>query len=113
MSVQRRRGIPALIYCSHETTDRRGNTVNIVDDTDPISTKVAVIPQRSAKAEVPGQQAINVTRILVSHEREGEIDLQSRVEFMGKVWDVVTPPAYHHGTRRTRHVSIDIRQRPS
>jgi hypothetical protein len=72
----------------------------------------ALIPQRSARAEIPGQQQINITRMIVAADLEG-VELWSRVELLGKVWDIVTPPAYHHGERRTRHWAIDIRERPS
>jgi hypothetical protein len=72
--------------------------------------RAAFIPQRSAKAEVPGQQLINVTRMIVAADLE-DVTLWSRVEYMGKQWDIVTPPAYHHGPRKSRHWSIDIRER--
>ncbi|MFI2673899.1 phage head-tail adapter protein [Streptomyces albidoflavus] len=91
--------------------DRRGNTVQSADPASPITVTAAFIPQRSARAEVPGQQQINVVRMLVRAGIEG-LDLWSRVEWAGKSWDVVSPPAYHHGDRRTRHWSLDLRERP-
>lgn len=109
--MQRRRGLPITIYPEHNTIDRRGNHVLAVDLENPIVTKGWVIPQRSAKAEVPGQAVIDVNRIGVNSDL-GEVGLLSRVTFRGEEWDVVTPPAYHHGTRHTRHWSIDIRRRP-
>lgn len=111
MSHQRRRGQPVVIYPEHNTIDRRGNHVLMVDMDNPIHTKAVTIPQRSAKAEVPGQAVIDVTRLIVGADL-GTIGLQSQVEWQGEMWDVVTPPAYHHGTRHTRHWSIDIRRRP-
>lgn len=95
-----------------ETEDRRGNRTLSVDEDNPHEVRGAVIPQRSAKAEVPGQQQINVIRLIVDADLE-DVGLWSRVQVLGEMWDVVTPPAYHHGTRRTRHWSIDVRQRPS
>ena len=84
----------------------------IVADADgPHEVRAAFIPQRSAKAEVPGQQQINVTRMIVAAEL-ADVTVWSRVEWAGRQWDLVTPPAYHHGTRRTRHWSFDIRERP-
>lgn len=93
------------------TTDRRGNTVFMADPGGPIEVRAAFIPQRSARAEVPGQQQINVTRMIVAADLPG-VTLWSRVEWAGREWDIVSPPAYHHGDRRTRHWSMDLRERP-
>ncbi|ATI18713.1 head-to-tail stopper [Streptomyces phage Daudau] len=111
-SMQRRRGITARVWKSSYHTDNRGNEILVADAEGPYEVKCALIPQRSARAEVPGQQQINITRMIVTAELEG-VSLWSRVEVLGSVWDIVTPPAYHHGDRRTRHWSIDIRERPS
>jgi hypothetical protein len=121
-SHQRRRGIPALIWRSKDTVDRRGNTSRVVDleerpkdhpdGVNPHRFKVAQVPQRSAKAEVPGQQTIEVVRLVIPAGLP-DVDIYSRAEVLGKVWDVVTPPAYHHGTRHTRHETIDLRRRPA
>ena len=117
-TTQRKRGQPALLYKTIEVTDNRGNDVkvaNIDPDSDdyvtPTSFKGWFIPQRSARAEVPGQVQIDVTRMGVDTDLPG-IDLWSRIEWMGGQWDVVSPPAYHHGTRHTRHWTIDLRARP-
>ncbi|MEU6572293.1 phage head-tail adapter protein [Streptomyces sp. NPDC046805] len=110
--MQRRRGVDAVIYKSRYHTDNRGNQILVADDDGPYRVKCALIPQRSARAEIPGQQQINITRMIVAHDLEG-VELWSRVELLGKVWDIVTPPAYHHGERKTRHWAIDIRERPS
>ncbi|MFI9228984.1 phage head-tail adapter protein [Streptomyces rimosus] len=111
MSVQRRRGQKARVWRTVEMVDNRGNKVIVPDDRSPIEVRAAFIPQRSARAEVPGQQQINVMTMIVDPHLEG-VSLWSRVEFAGRQWDVVSPPAYHHGERRTRHWSIDIRERP-
>lgn len=111
MSVQRRRGLTARVWKQKTIKDRRGNNVVVADADGPHVVRVAQIPQRSARAEVPGQAEINVTRILVDPHLD-DVGLWSRVEFMGKSWDIVTPPAYHHGDRKTRHWSIDLRERP-
>lgn len=111
-SMQRRRGLKARIWKSRYHTDRRGNRILVAEAEGPHEVTCALIPQRSARAEVPGQQQINVTRMIVDADLE-DVELWSRVEVLGKVWDIVTPPAYHHGSRQTRHWSIDIRQRPS
>lgn len=61
---------------------------------------------------MPGQQDITIYRMLVDPSLT-DVDLWSRVEWMGYEWDVVAPPVYHHGSRHTRHWSLDIRRRPS
>jgi hypothetical protein len=108
---QRRRGIPATLYPIVEKTDRRGNKVLAPDLESPVTTRVWIFPQRSARAELPGQMEINVVRIGTDYNL-GEVGLWSHVDFLGKTWDVVTPPAYHHGTRQVRHWSMDLRERP-
>jgi hypothetical protein len=111
VSFQRRRGETARIWKMVLTTDTRGNEVYVADPTSPHEVRAAFIPQRSSRAEVPGQQQINVIRMIVDHSL-ADVGLWSRVEYQGREWDVVTPPSYHHGTRRTRHWSIDLRERP-
>lgn len=111
MSVQRRRGQSAVVYKTEIVTDARGNTSRVLDTATSVTVRAVFIPQRGAKAEVPGQAQINVIRMIVDPDVEG-VDLWSRVDWNGLQWDVVSPPAYHHGTRHTRHWSIDIRQRP-
>lgn len=111
MSVQRRRGLEIKIWKTVEVTDQRGNRVKRAVEDGPHVVRCAFIPQRSARAEVPGQQQINVARIIVDADLP-DVSLWSRVEVHGSMWDPVTPPQYHHGTRRTRHWSIDVRERP-
>jgi hypothetical protein len=112
VSYQRRRkGQPVTIYPTKEITDSRGNKTRVWDPDNPIHTRAAVIPGRSSRAEVPGQQAIHVTTLIITHELPG-VDLWSRVDYLGQVWDVVTPPAFHYGSRNVRHWSINIRERP-
>jgi hypothetical protein len=110
--MQRRRGVVAKVWKTGTHTDNRGNELLVADADGPHTVRCALIPQRSARAEVPGQQQINITRMIVDADLEG-VTLWSRVEVLGSVWDVVSPPAYHHGDRKTRHWSIDIRERPS
>lgn len=110
-SMQRRRGEEALVYPTVINTDNRGNKVKEADMANPHEVRAVFIPQRSAKAEVPGQTAINVTRMIVTHDL-ADVDLWSRVYAQGRHWDVVTPPSYRHGSRHTRHWSIDLRERP-
>jgi hypothetical protein len=111
VSHQRRRGQTARIWKMVLITDSRGNQTLVADPTSPHEVRAAFIPQRSSRAEVPGQQQINVIRMVVDADL-ADVGLWSRVEYNGGQWDVVTPPMYHHGTRRTRHWSIDLRERP-
>ncbi|MFG1602850.1 phage head-tail adapter protein [Actinoplanes sp. NPDC049265] len=111
MSVQRRRGQTAFIWKSMAIIDNRGNEVRVAEDDGPYKVRAVFLPQRSARAEVPGQAQINVIRMLIDADVE-DVDLWSRVQWNGRLWDVVTPPALHLGSRRVRHWSIDIRERP-
>jgi hypothetical protein len=110
-TYQRRRGQPATIWKTEEQVNNRGGKVKVAVPADPHVVKAVFVPQRSARAEVQGQQHINVVRMIVDPDLEG-VELWSRVEALGKVWDVVTPPAQHFGTNHVRHWSIDLRERP-
>lgn len=108
---QRKHGQPARVWRVEEQMDARGNLHEIAVPDDAHEVKAWVFSQRSARAEVPGQLGINVIRIGVDADMEG-VSLWSMVEILGKLWDVAAPPTYHHGTRHTRHWSIDLRERP-
>lgn len=113
MTYQRRRkGHDAVFYPVVKVIDNRGNEKKVHDETNPIHRKVWIIPQRGAKAEVTGQQTINVVRIGVALDTPG-LALNARVEFDGRVWDVVSPPAERSGGgRHTGHLMMDVRERP-
>lgn len=111
MTIQRRRGQYARVWRTTVTTDNRGNRVIGAVEELKHPVRAAFIPQRSSRAEVPGQQQINVTRMIVSADLP-DVNLWSRIEWNGSLWDVVAPPQLHHGTRHVRHWSIDIRERP-
>ena len=110
-TFQRRRGLPARIRTVKTITNNRGEILQVADKDNVHEVTVWLFPQRSARAEVPGQQAIDVIRIGVDADLEG-VELWSQVEMLGRVWDVVTPPSLHVGTKHTRHWSIDLRARP-
>lgn len=111
MSHQRKHGQSVVIYRTETVEDKRGNSVIHVTTDNPWRLTAAAIPQRSSRAEIPGQQEIEVVRLITDADLAG-VDLWSRVDYLGAEWDIVAPPAYHHGTRRTRHWAIDIRRRP-
>lgn len=113
MTYQRKcQGIDATFYPIVKRIDGRGNERKVHDEHNPIAARIWVFPQRGAKAEVTGQQTINVLRIGCTSDLPG-VALGSRVEFLGKEWDVVSPPAFHRGvSRHTRHYSMDVRERP-
>lgn len=113
MTYQRKRkGIPATFYPIKKVKDSRGNEKKVHDESRPIAGKVWIFPQRGAKAEVTGQQTINVLRIGTKADCS-EVGLNSRVEFNGRVWDVVSPPADRTPSgRHTGHYSMDVRERP-
>lgn len=110
-SVQRRRGREVTFWATMSITDARGNLVDIADPTTKTTVRAAIIPQRSQRAEVAGQVAIDVTRVIVPHGIPG-VALWARAELDGEEWDLVTPPALHWGQRNTRHWTIDLKRRP-
>lgn len=111
-SYQRRRGRIAKFWPVTENEDQRGNRVLSADTTtEPYVRRAAEFSERSSRAEVPGQQQINVVRLIVDHEMPG-VGLWSLCEWEGEMWDVIAPVAYHHGTRQVRHWSVMIRRRP-
>lgn len=113
MTYQRNRnGLPATFYPIIKQIDNRGNERKVHDPDTPINREVWLYPQRGAKAEVTGQQTINVVRVGCRIDIPG-VELGSRVFFQGKWWDVVSPPSLHYGVKRhTRHYSMDLRERP-
>lgn len=120
MSLQRKRGLPALIWPARLAADRRGSEQFTADMTaTPYKITAALVPQRGSRAEVPGQQQIVIYSMIfhpsgrdVTETQLRDINLWSRVQWNGAFYDVVTPPVYHHGTRATRHWSMDLRERP-
>lgn len=110
MSMQRRRGRIAKIHQVETVTDKRGNTVE-TPTADFLSIRAWAIPQRGARAELPGQQQVKIIEIGTEHDLS-RVTLWSRVEWAGEWWDVVVPPQEHWGTRHVRHWSITLRWRP-
>ena len=113
MTYQRKRkGTEAIFYPVVKLTDARGNERKMHDEENPVIRRVWQVPQRGAKAEVTGQQTINVVRIGVSADVPN-LGLNARVFFDGKMWDIVSPPAIRKGaSRHTRHYMMDVRERP-
>lgn len=114
MSHQRRRGEQVTVWKSVEITDNRGNKVRQVDADGPYELRAAVAPQRSSRAEVPGQLPIDVVDILIDSNVD-DVDLWSTVvRADGSRWDIVAPPTRRsQGARRTRHTTITLRKRPA
>lgn len=102
----------ATIYRSKVMEDSRGNSRKVLDEENPHVVKVWEIPGRSSRAEAPGDLQINVIQLGTKSDLDG-VDLWSQVDYQGKRWDVVTPPAHHNGaTRATRHWSFTVKERP-
>ena len=108
--MQRKRGQVARIYTVTKHTDARGNVVE-VPTTEFLEVRGAFTPDRSARAELPGQQQVNVVRMITNSDLSG-VNLWSRVSWSGIWWDVVAPPSWHFGARQTKHWSLILRQRP-
>ena len=112
-SIQRRRGQDIKVWPVKLEATRRGDNMLSADmDATPHEVKAAIVPLRGSRAEIPGQQEIKIFTVILTAKLEG-VDLQSRVGWAGEEWDVVSPQNYHHGTRATRHWSMDIRKRPT
>lgn len=112
MTYQRRHGPVVEVWPQKEIYDRRGNRQLVVDMTaEPQRVRCAMIPDRSLKAEVPGQQVINVFSMIVDPSVK-DIGVWARVRWNGEFWDIAGPPALHTGSRQTRHFTVPIRRRP-
>lgn len=110
--MQRRRGEEILVFRSGVRTDNRGNETIGPIPANPHKVRVSVQPLRGSRAEVPGQQEINIYTIQAPPDLQG-VDLWSQIERSdGSRWDVVAPPVLRTGTRHTRHWTMDIRHRP-
>ena len=112
---QRRHGQKAWMYPRHLVADSRGNEQYMPDfSAEPLVIRVAESWQRSSRAEVPGQQTIDmrdlITRTPIDPERYG---VWSAIYFDDSYWDITAPPAYRHGTRHVRHWTIRARRRTS
>lgn len=112
MSVQRKRGQRFTYYPKVTTVDSRENRTITVDMDSPRKARGAFIPDRSSRAELPGQQRVEVYKLIVS-DKLLDIDLWGLVEWRGAYWDVSSPSMYRHGTRQVRHQTAEIRRRPT
>lgn len=113
MSRQRRRDHGTVeVWHRKIVLDRRGNRI-IVADTDkpPIVARAAIVPDRSTRAEVPGQQTVEVYRILVDPDVR-DVQLWGLIRWQGRYYDIANPAVLHLGTRRTRHWTAYMRNRP-
>lgn len=121
-SIQRRRhGQAFKVWPEVVVEDRRGNSKRTVDLSalphgHDGKLKGNFTPDRGSRAEVPGQQEIDVYRVVFETGLE-DVTLWSRLLWAPpgrepKYWDIVEPPVYRHGTRHTRHWTMVIRKRP-
>lgn len=71
-----------------------------------------IVPDRSSRAEVPGQQEIDVYKVGVDPDTVlTGVNIWSRVVWNDEDWDLVAPPAHRRGTRHVRHQTLTIRRR--
>ena len=101
----------ATIYRVTTVTDARGNKTIQPTSVNPHVVPASQIPDRSARAEVPGEMEINVCTLRVPADLDG-VTLRSRVQWDGEWWDLVAPPTRRTGTRHSKHWTITIRKRP-
>ena len=111
MSWQRKRnGRKVTFYWPTTVTDNRGNKVPSTLG-DNVEVTFAESHDRSNRAEVPGFQSIEVIKILVPAGTRGA-EMWSKAQIGDDWYDVSAPPAYRHGTRQVRHLSVMLRKRP-
>jgi|SRR5690606_15785283 len=111
MTYQRRRGQRALVYVAQDVTDSLGNHHREPDLDNPIEVRAAFSFERSNRAEVPGQQQVNVINMVTTQDIPG-IDMWGRVWWNNSWWDIESPPAWRFGSRHVRHLTIQLRERP-
>ena len=108
-TLQRRRGERVRIHKVAKRTDHRGNVV--VSPTGEVhEVRGAITADRSARAEVPGQMHIDVVKLITNADLS-DVSIWSRVEWAGRWWDLVAPPALRVGTAVTRHWTLTMRAR--
>ena len=110
-SLQRRRGPWVEIYTDEQFKDERGDFVQAPTPKLIYRVRCAVIPNRSARAEVPGQVETNIVDCITTANLD-QVSIWSRAKLNGTWWDLVTPPAMHYGPRNIRHWTFSLRERP-
>lgn len=113
MSFQRRFNTePVEAWPRIVTADRRGNRIISVDmNATPRKIEAAVVPERATRGEIPGQQTVQVYRLLVDPSVK-DVDTWGRVRWRGIEWDIADPAVLHPGTRHTRHWTVYMQRRP-
>ena len=102
-----------VIYPTHEVLDFRDQKIKEPDMTAGFEVTRWEIADRSAKAELTGQQDITVRKIGIDLPGPDAppLDLWSRVRIGDQLWDVVTPPSRRNGSRHVRHLTVPVRRR--
>jgi len=96
MTTQRKNRQDCVLYLTILTTDKRGNEVKAADMAHPTP----------ARASFVSDTGTTVTMLI---DPTPGLDTWSRVEWNGGMYNV-TPPAYHHGERHTRHWAVDLKR---
>lgn len=109
--LRSRYGGVAIIYRIVTITDSRGNKTQQPTAVNPHRVMAHASADRSSRAEVPGEQEVDVITLRVPFQLS-DVGLRSRVEWDGGWWDVVAPPADRHGIKRVRHTTLVLRRRP-
>lgn len=113
-SHQRKRGRWIKFWPQEVTYDRRGNRILAVDLTkEPTRVRCVLQTDRTNRAEIPGQQDVDVVNCIVPANIPGMgMWARAQLEDNGRWLDVNAPPFYRHGTRHVRHWTIPLRYRP-
>ena len=100
--------MPLQYWLATTHQDFYGDAVEVADD-GPYTTLASVAPERSTRAEVPGQQEVDVINVRVALDLD--VTLWSKAYFDGRYWDLEAPPAKHYGSRHVQHQTLKLRLR--
>jgi hypothetical protein len=102
VTVQRRHGQAAKVWCTVTTTDDRGNSVETVDPASPHEVRAAFVsPSHKDGARL-------VTMLVTAPL--ADLTAWSRVEWGGTTWDLRGAPV-ERGSGRLRHVVLELVER--
>lgn len=108
--IQRRTGEWVTLYTARREVSARGAPMLVVDPDSGVKFRCTEQPERSSRAELPGQLGIEMVRIDIPWETPAS--LWGAAYFRDGWWDVQNPPAVLPGSRHVRHKQIVLRRRP-
>lgn len=109
MTAQRRRGPLAIITPLVQTTNNRGEIINI-PGTVTIAVRGALVNAESGSLQVPGKLDMRSAEFHVAYDLDPSVGVGSLVELNGIKWEVIAPPVQHGSHRQTRHTVLRLRE---